>query len=192
MLSTSVQDFNCILCDKEMSVMMTSCLDQRPHMDTVDDSIDDRGTISKLGVGWSPSIKQTWFGAINDSNGSSQERKISSLFEAEESLIILKTLHSITLEYESEKEGRGYSMLCNVDDILKKKPELKAGRFQTFFEKPTFECSNSMVTSLPFDFASKLRVGKTVHLPKEWKAAVKKRCSISKFKYHDSDSAMTK
>ena len=54
------------------------------------------------------------------------------------------------------------------------------------FEKPTFECSNSMVTSLPFDFVSKLRVGKTVHLPKELKAAVKKDAQLA------SSSIMTR
>ena len=101
------------------------------------------------------------------------------MFEAEESVLILKTLHSITLVYENEKGGRGYSMSCNVDDILKKKPDLRVGRFQKFFENPTFECSNAMVTSLPFDFVKQLRVGKTVHLPKEWKAAVKKDAQLA-------------
>ena len=89
------------------------------------------------------------------------------MFEAEESILILKTLHSVTLDYESEEKGRGYSMTCNVDDILKKDPHLRDGQFSSFFKKPTFECSNSIVTSLPFSFVQKLSVGKPVHLPKK-------------------------
>jgi len=54
------------------------------------------------------------------------------------------------------------------------------------FNSCAFECSNSMVTSLPFDFVTKLHVGKTVHLPKEWKAAVKKDAQLA------SSSIMTR
>jgi hypothetical protein len=85
----------------------------------------------------------------------------------------------VTLDYESEKQGRGYSMTCNVDDILKKNLSLQDGHFKSFFEKPMFECSNSIITSLPFSFVPKLSVGKPVHLPKDWKVSVKKDTQLS-------------
>lgn len=141
--------------------------------------IDERGTISKLGAGWDNANRETWFSGNQDNNNSCQEWKIASLLEAEESVLILKTLHSVTLDYESDKQGRRYSMTCNVDDILKKNPNLRDGQFESFFKKPTFECSNSFITSLPFSFVQKLSVGKPVHLPKEWKAAVKKDTRLS-------------
>ena len=179
MLSENITDFDITLCDRVTTVNMTTCHIKRPHLDTVDDSIVERGTVSKLGAGWDNCNRLSWFAGKNDSNTSVHERKIASLLEAEESVLILKTLHSVTLDYESVNEGRGYSMTCKVDDILKKNPSLRDGRFKTFFEKPTFECSNSFITSLPLSFVKKLSVGKPTHLPKEWKAAVKRDAQLS-------------
>jgi len=61
----------------------------------------------------------------------------------------------------------------------KKRSSLLTGEFKSFFEKPTFECSNQMVTSLPFDFVEKLRVGKDVVLPKKWRNDVKNDAVMS-------------
>jgi hypothetical protein len=179
MLSDTVTDCDISICDRVININVNNCLIQRPHLDTVDDTIDARGTVSKLGPGWDNANRESWFTGNQKKNTLCEERQISSLFEAEESILILKTLHTVTLDYESEEKGRGYSMTCNVDDILKKDPHLRDGQFSSFFKKPTFECSNSIVTSLPFSFLQKLSVGKPVHLPKEWKASVKKDTQIS-------------
>lgn len=180
-MSDSQIDFNCILCDKEVTVPISTCLQERPITESVVDSIDDRGTISKLGKGWDKSTCETWFKpktvGKDDSPGVVKvpnDRNISCTFEAEETLLILKTLHSVTLDYESDTRGKGYSMTCKVDDIIKKRPSVLEGEFKEFYLNPSFECSNCMITSLPFNFVQKLRLGKSVHLPKEWKAEVKK------------------
>ena len=179
MLSEKITDVDMNICDRVISLNMKTCLIQRPHLDTVDDSLDERGTVSKIGAGWDNSNRHTWFSGNKDTNNSCQERKIASRFEAEESILILKTVHTITLDYESEQQGRGYSMTCNVDDILKKNPSLRDGKFKDFFSQPTFACSNSIVTSLPFAFVKTLSVGKPAHLPKEWKVSIKKDAQVS-------------
>jgi len=71
--------------------------------------------------------------------------------EATEMQWILKTMHSIRLLYDNDS-GRGYSMTCNVCDVVKRNPHFLDGPLKSFFNNPTFECSNSLVTSLPFDF----------------------------------------
>jgi hypothetical protein len=65
-------------------------------------------------------------------------------------------------------------MSCNVRDVVTRNPQLLDGPMKSFFQNPTFECSNSLVASLPFDFVKKLRIGKDAHLPSHWRVAVKK------------------
>ena len=179
MLSETLTDCEMTICDRVININMKTCLIHRPHLDTVVDSIDERGRISKLGTGWDNSNCESWFSGKNKSSTSVQDRRITSAWEAQESLLILKTLHTVTLDYDSEDQGRGYTITCQVNNILKKNPDLQEGPFKKFFKKPTFECSNSIITSLPFSFVQKLSVGKPVHLPKEWKAAIKKDTQLS-------------
>jgi len=63
--------------------------------------------------------------------------------------------------------------IVEMDDILKKNPDIRNGPLKLFFDEPTFECSNSLIASLPFAFVKGLRLGKEVHFPKDWKLAVK-------------------
>ena len=53
-------------------------------------------------------------------------------------------------------------MKCNIDNIVKRDPKVLEGPHGDFFKNPTFECSESFITSLPFDEVKKLRVGKFV------------------------------
>jgi hypothetical protein len=53
-------------------------------------------------------------------------------------------------------------------------PQLLDGPMKSFFQNPTFECSNSLVASFPFDFVKKLQIGKDAQLSSDWRAAVKK------------------
>ena len=57
---------------------------------------------------------------------------------------------------------------------LKKDPSLLSGVHKAFYNNPTFECGNNMIISLPFEFVTKLRVGKDTLLPKTWKKNVKR------------------
>ena len=99
-------------------------------------------------------------------------RQIKSFAEAMETVYILQSLSTIRLDYDNEN-GKGYSMTCQVHDMIKKNPLLLDGPCKLFFEKPSFECSNALITSLPFGFVEKLRIGKETPLPKQWRNAVK-------------------
>jgi len=82
--------------------------------DVLHESLDERGTISKLGKGWTESMGVSWFHKKTSRNEiktttSWHGRNISSSTEADESVLILKTLHSVRLDYDNET-GRGYSM----------------------------------------------------------------------------------
>lgn len=86
----------------------------------------------------------------------------------------MKTAASVTLDYESDDKGKGYSLTCHVDDIIRKDSSVLSGPHASFYRKPTIECSNSIITSLPFQFVKNLQVGKPQNLPKAWKTMVKK------------------
>ena len=84
MLSDMVTDYDMTICDRAININVNNCLIQRPHLDIVDDSIDARGTVSKLGSGWDNANRESWFSGNKINNNLCEERKISSLFEAEE------------------------------------------------------------------------------------------------------------
>jgi hypothetical protein len=111
-------------------------------------------------------------------------RTISSALEAEESQIILKTLATVRIDYNT-LYGKGYTMTCNVKPFGIQYPHLKS-RHKEFFENPSFACSESMILSLPFPFVktvTKLKTATTpakeYSLPPDWRAKVKKDASLS-------------
>ena len=175
----SVQDFTTHLVNLETQVPVTyACFNRPVQEDVLSESLAERGTISKLGSGWDRAKVSTWFNTNSNIKNTTNKvqnfsgRKITTIAEAKETVYILQSLSSILLEYDNEY-GKGYSMTCNVNDMIKKNPSLLTGPYKSFFEKPTFECSNSLVTSLPFGFVEKLRVGKDTPLPKTWRNTVK-------------------
>jgi hypothetical protein len=52
-------------------------------------------------------------------------------------------------------------------------PTLLTGDHRAFYNKPTFECGNNMIISLPFSFIENMRVGVPKELPLNWKRQVK-------------------
>jgi hypothetical protein len=179
MVLHSVTQSDYMLCDRNITVPLRTAHLERPVQELViAESLHEKGTIARLGKGWDPSTLADWFdkrkgGTNSNTSGVLHGRTISSAAEAIESLWILRTLHSVHLLYDN-KNGRGYSMSCNVRDVVMRNPQLLDGPMMSFFQNPTFECSNSLVASLPFDFVKKLRIGKDAHLPSDWRAAVKK------------------
>jgi len=183
-LSSNAQhDFACNIVQVSTDICLTKAVIDRPiQEDVIEESFEEKGTMSRLGNGWNKKICMTWFTNTNASDDDEIDvktiknnyygRNISSMLEAEETLIILKTLSSIVLEYENDS-GRGYSMRCKVDDIIKKNPSVLKGPHKSFYENPNFECSNAMITSLPFEFVKKLRVGTPHSLPPDWLRALR-------------------
>lgn len=172
MLDESVKNFECKIIDKVCSIPLDRCLNARPMQDRIEESADGLGLLSKIGSGWNASLCKSWFAGKNESleQQAKKDRKISSYEEAQESIIIMKTASSVTLEYEDEEKGRSYLLTCNVDDIVRHNPGVLTGEHESLYSKPTFACSNSIITSLPFQFVKNLRVGKPQNIPKTWKA----------------------
>jgi hypothetical protein len=111
-------------------------------------------------------------------------RNITSALEAEESLIIMKTLATVHIDYDTPY-GKGYTMTCNVKPFGIQFPNLKS-RHKEFFAEPSFACSESMILSLPLAFVktvTKLKTATTpakeYPLPPDWRALVKKDASRS-------------
>ena len=188
MVIQSVSDGEYMLCDRNITVPLRSAHLERPVQEfVIAESLDEKGTISKVGKGWDKSSLAEWFdkpkgGTESKTSGVLHGRTISSMAEAVETVWILRTLHSVRLLYDNEN-GRGYSMTCNVRDVVMRNPHLLDGPMKSFFQNPTFECSNSFIASLPFDFVKRLRIGKDTQLPADWRAAVKKdvQAEISQF-----------
>ena len=148
----SVTDGQYMLCDRNITVPLRSAHLERPVQEfVIAESLDEKGTISKVGKGWDQSSLAAWFdkpkgGTQSNTSGVLHGRTISSMAEAVETAWILRTLHSVRLLYDNEN-GRGYSMTCNVRDVVTRNPHLLDGPMKAFFQNPTFECSNSLVAS---------------------------------------------
>jgi hypothetical protein len=175
-------------------IPLTTAHIDRPIQETVlYRSLEERGTISRLGAGWNAATCLSWFDKramkkdIDEKTSrnkigekkrlpfqpASTGRNIQTPFEMAESLIILKTLSTVRLDYDNDN-GRGYSMTCDVKAAVKNNPSLKLGDHKAFYNDPTFECGNNMIISLPFEFVQKLRVGKKKSLPPKWLKDVKR------------------
>jgi hypothetical protein len=98
-------------------------------------------------------------------------RKLNNLQEAQESVLINKTLAKVRLDSDNDN-SRVYSMKCNVTQVLLKEPSLSAGQFKVFFNKQEFICSHQMICSLPFQFIKQLKVGADTNLPRDYIKAV--------------------
>lgn len=93
----SIKNFDCKIIDKICSVPLAYCVHARPMLDRIDDSVDGVGILSKLGSGWNTELCKTWFIGRKQEE-TNKDSKISSNDEAQESVIILKTASSVTLE----------------------------------------------------------------------------------------------
>ena len=169
----SMKNFDFKIIDKICSVPLATCLHSRPMLDRIEEKVDEIGIISKLGSGWNTQLTKTWFVGKKQEE-QTPDRKISSDDEAQESIIIMKTASSVTLEYENDEMGRGYQLTCNVEDIIRHNPNVLTGPNKSLYSQPTFACSNAIITSLPFQFVKNLRVGKPQNIPKAWKSLAHK------------------
>jgi hypothetical protein len=176
--------------DIKTVIPLTTCLEDRPiQEEVIDDFLDERGILARMGDGCDYEMCVSWFEKKHKNNNDNKQkslqslelkfqlgstgRNLSSSFKMAESLVLLKTLSTIRLDYDN-KFGRGYSITCNVDDELKKNPKLIDKEFKKFNSSPTFTCSNSIVVSLPFGFVKKITlVGTDFPLPKNWRKAIK-------------------
>jgi hypothetical protein len=111
---------------------------ERPIQEKViENSLEEKGTISRVGKGWDPKTLSVCFekpkeGSSPNRTGHLLGRTISSDAEAEETVWILKTLHSVRLLYDN-KNGCGYSMTCNVHDVILRNPSFLEGTLKSFF-----------------------------------------------------------
>ena len=115
----NVNDFKCTLVDYTTNIPVTTTHHHRPiQEDVMENLLDEKGTISRLGQGWSTDMIPTWF--YNTTTPSSEctpvkisnGRNISSVEEAKESLIILKTLSTVCLHSNNEFGRNYYDMQC--------------------------------------------------------------------------------
>ncbi len=108
--------------------------------------------------------------------------KLKNLLEAQESVLISKTLAKVHLDSDNDN-SRVYSMKYNVTQILLKEPSLKAGQFNVFFKEPEFVCSHQMICTLPFEFVKQLKVGEDTNLPQDFIKAVQNYalCAVTNY-----------
>ena len=118
------KNFDCKIIDKVCSISIATCLNARPMLDRIEESADGLGVLSKIGSGWNSTLCKTWFAGKNQQDELTKDRKISSYEEAQESVLIMKTAASVTLDSEDEEKGRCYLLTCHVDDIIRHNPDL--------------------------------------------------------------------